>query len=199
MLLENSKKFQMHYSSVLGKWLLYAGKRTPETVCCVLFFVKTLMKHNKLLQKKKRKETHRSNGKHSVTWARETTQLIVWETTSDCHNQGKVTLLGELMKIQRNEKGNEKDWISDNFKRAETSCWCLIVSHWSWFLTFFTFATSFPHFEHAKHMQESIHHSRSEHFFLVKPNNREKIFRFSEQKEREGVGRRGRRNRRNKI
>lgn len=55
MLLENSKKFQMHYSSVLGKRLLYAGKRTPETVCCVLFFVKTLMKHNKLLQKKKGK------------------------------------------------------------------------------------------------------------------------------------------------
>lgn len=70
-------------------------------------------------------------------------------------------------------------------------------------LLFFTFATSFPHFEYAKHIQEIYTlYSRSEHVLLVKlkgHDNSEKIFRFSEQKEREGVGRRGRRKQRNKI
>lgn len=55
MLLENSKQFQMHYSSVPGKQLLYDRRRTPEIVSSVLFFVETLMKHSKLTDKKKGK------------------------------------------------------------------------------------------------------------------------------------------------
>lgn len=46
----------MHYFSVPGKQLLYAGRRTPETVSSVLFFIKTLMKHSKLTVKKREKE-----------------------------------------------------------------------------------------------------------------------------------------------
>lgn len=55
MLLESSKQFQIHYSSVPGKQLLYAGKRSPEMVSFVSFFVKTLMKGSKLTVQKKGK------------------------------------------------------------------------------------------------------------------------------------------------
>lgn len=45
----------------------------------------------------------------------------------------------------------------------------IILSHWSWSLTCLTFATSFPHFEYAKHMQEIYTlYSRSEHVLFVK-------------------------------
>lgn len=77
------------------------------------FFVKTLIRHSKLTVQK-RKETRGSNGKGSVTRARETAQLILWETTSDCHNWDKVTLMGQVMKLQ----GNEKDYICENLKES---------------------------------------------------------------------------------
>lgn len=66
----------------------------------VLFFVKTLMKHSKLTAQKKRKETHGAVVNVVLHELQETAQLILWETTSDCHNQGKVTLLGKVMKVQ---------------------------------------------------------------------------------------------------
>lgn len=45
-------------------------------------------------------------------------QLILWETVSNSHNQGKVTLLGHLMELQ----GNGNDCSCENIKRVEVSC-----------------------------------------------------------------------------